>query len=186
MENVAVLPPSGSPESESRVRVLVADADPALRSLLAARAARAVVVLEAADGAEAIQLGLQHRPQIALLDVDMPLLGGIEAAITLGELQPWMRIALHAADPDVHCDAARAHRLPLFDRLELGRILDWLEVQAQSCTDVQRRLELPGRRSLECCACGYGICSATTPERCPMCQARGRWRPLRREVEPAL
>jgi CheY-like chemotaxis protein len=151
---------------EAVARLLVADDDGATRSLLASAAGQVVgelVVLEAADGAEAIQLGLQQRPAVALLDVNMPRLGGIEAAITLRRLQPRMRIALQTADPLTHRERAREHRLPLFGKLELDPLLAWLEAQ------------LPRKRSLVCAACGYGIVRATPPGRCPMCRAEHAW-----------
>ena len=181
MEDLAVLPHSSSREHQPGVRLLLADDDTPMRSLLASCArdmVEAIVVLEATDGAEAIQLGLQQRPQIALLDINMPRLGGIEVAITLRELQPPMRLALQTADPHSHRDRARAHRLPLFDKLELDRALSWLAVQANSicAADEPGPRPLPlQRRSLECSACGYGICCSRAPERCPMCQAEDGW-----------
>src|SRR5438046_2299149 len=81
---------------DTRVQLLLADDDALMRSLLASRARETVdvtTVLEAADGAEAVQLGLRERPQIALVDVNMPKLGGIEVALTLRELQPQMLVA---------------------------------------------------------------------------------------------
>ena len=38
------------------------------------------VVAEASDGRQAVALAEQHKPDIAVLDVAMPLLNGIEAA----------------------------------------------------------------------------------------------------------
>jgi DNA-binding NarL/FixJ family response regulator len=38
------------------------------------------VVAEAADGREAVQLAVRHRPQVALLDIRMPKLDGLAAA----------------------------------------------------------------------------------------------------------
>lgn len=131
-----------SPAALCPPQLLLADDDERLRSLLAARARHAVdalLVLEADDGAEAIQIGLQRAPQFALLDVNMPRLGGVEAAITLRELQPQMRIALHSADPLAHRERAREWQLPLFDKLELDRICGWLEVQAQSLVELPAR-----------------------------------------------
>jgi CheY-like chemotaxis protein len=178
LEDLAVLPHPRSREHEPRIRLLLADDDTRMRSLLAACArdtVEAIVVLEATDGAEAIQLGLRQRPQIALLDFDLPLLGGIEAAIALRELEPRMRVALQTADLRADRDDARAHRLPLFDKLELHRALSWLEVQAQSCTADRPKPRPPQRRSLECSSCGYGICCSRAPERCPMCHAQDGW-----------
>lgn len=115
------------------IRLLIADDDALMRSLLVASAhdtVEGVEVLEAADGAEAVQLGLQQRPQIALLDVHMPRLGGIEAAVTLRDLLPGLRIALQTSDPAAYRDRARAGRLQLFDKLELDATLAWLARQA--------------------------------------------------------
>lgn len=119
---------------DERVELLLADDDAAMRSLLASSARAAIdslAVHEAADGAEAIQIGLQRRPQIALLDVHMPRLGGVEVALVLRELVPGLRLALHAGDPAVHCHSARELCLPLFDKLESDRVLRWLEYQAR-------------------------------------------------------
>lgn len=119
------------------IEVLIADDDAAMRSLIAVRAQAAlasVAVLEAADGAEAIQLSLQRRPRIALLDVNMPRLGGIEVALVLRELLPGLRLALHTGDPAAHSDSARELCLPLFDKLEFDHVFRWLQRQARSCS----------------------------------------------------
>lgn len=135
MEQLAVLPDTIAYEAEPRVRLLVADDDPLARSLLAAcvrEIADGIVVLEAEDGAEAIQLGLQQRPEIALLDVNMPRLGGIEAAITLRELRPELSLALHTADPLPHRERVQALGLTLFGKLELDRTLAWLHAEVEA------------------------------------------------------
>jgi hypothetical protein len=100
----------------------------------------------------------------------MPRLGGIEAAVTLRQLKPSIRVALRTGDPRIHRDRAREHRLPLFGKLELGRTLAWLEAQVAWCTDSPQR-----KRSFVCGACGYGALRATAPGRCPMCHAEGAW-----------
>jgi len=167
MEALAVLHRMPVEEYEPRVRLLIADDDPAARSLLASSATDLVgeiVVLEADDGAEAIQLGLQESPEIALLDSDLPRLGGIEAAVTLRELKPRMRIALQTGDPQLHRDRAHEHRLPLFGKLELGSTLAWVQAQVA-----------PRKRSFICGACGYGAWRESPPSRCPMCQAEHAW-----------
>jgi CheY-like chemotaxis protein len=174
MESLAAL---RQPHADRRphVRLLLADDDAGLRSLMAARAyaiADALVVVEASDGAEAIQIGLQRQPQVALIDVDMPRLGGIAVAMTLRELRPQMRLALHTADPLAYGDRARECRLPLFDKLELDGVVDWLERQTQSFVEPSA---LRQRRSLECSACRYGIVRSVPPSRCPMCQREDTW-----------
>ena len=64
------------------IRVLLAD-DQALirtgfRTLLDAED-DIEVVAEATNGAEAVELAREHRPDIALIDVQMPVMDGIEA-----------------------------------------------------------------------------------------------------------
>jgi CheY-like chemotaxis protein len=162
-------------DEQPHVQMLVADDDARMRSLVAARACDvvdALVVLEAADGAEAIQIGLQRTPQLALIDVNMPRLGGIEVAMTLRELRPQMRLALHSADPSTHRERARECRLPLFDKLEIDRLFGWLELQAHCFVEPRARQQ---KRSLECSACSYGIACAFPPERCPMCRREDTW-----------
>jgi CheY-like chemotaxis protein len=165
-------------DREPPIRLLVADDDSLARSLLASCARESVGeigVLEAQDGAEAIKLGLQQRPQIALLDVNMPRLGGIEAALTLRELHPRMRLALHTADPLTHRERVREHRLPLFGKLELDRTLSWLHAQVEWFLQAEAEPETRRKRSLVCSGCGYGILRPTPPDRCPMCQAEDSW-----------
>jgi CheY-like chemotaxis protein len=158
--------------------LLLADDDAGVRSLVAARAretVEALAVLEAEDGREAMRIGLEQRPQIALLDVNMPGLGGVEVALELRELQPQMRLALQTADPLRHRDRARAYRLPLFDKLDLDRAVAWLEAQARWWTEAPLRPRRLQKLSLACSACGYGIARSTPPERCPLCQGEGTW-----------
>ena len=191
MEHVAEFPHAARYDSESGLRLLIADDDGPARSLLASAVRDVfgeVVVLEAADGSEAVQLGVQQRPAIALLDVNMPRLGGVEAAITLRELQPRMRLALQTPDPLTHREQAREHRLPLFDKLELDHTLAWLRIQTTRYRQARPDFELPAKRSLVCAGCGYGILRAASPERCPMCQAENAWidAPSQRSVALSL
>ncbi|GIF70064.1 DNA-binding response regulator [Asanoa ishikariensis] len=62
---------------------LILDAEPDL-----------TVVAEAADGAEAISLALEHRPDLAVLDIAMPRLTGLQAARELSRSMPDLRILI--------------------------------------------------------------------------------------------
>jgi CheY-like chemotaxis protein len=109
--------------------LLVADDDPAARAAVAAIAEdviEGVTVLEARDGAEAIQIGLQQRPALALIDVNMPRLGGIEAALVLRNLLPELTVALQSGDRFEHEERSRGHGLMLFDKLRLDDAVHWL------------------------------------------------------------
>jgi CheY-like chemotaxis protein len=161
-----------------RVAFLVAHDDARGGALVAAATRRRLgrlSILEAADGAEAVQLGLQRRPAAALLAVELPRLGGFEAALTLRGLLPHLHVALHTAQPAVHREEARAHGLPLFDELQIERAVAWLEARALAtarATDVTRPLQ---KLKFECSVCGYGVVQTTPPVRCVMCHSEDAW-----------
>ncbi|RDI35074.1 response regulator [Lentzea flaviverrucosa] len=71
------------------IRVLLADDEvlvrAGVRAILGADPELSVVA-EAADGREAIDLALKHRPDVVLVDVRMPRLDGLEAARELARL----------------------------------------------------------------------------------------------------
>lgn len=73
------------------IRVLVADDHPvfvrAIATLLAGEA-DIEIVATAATGAAAVELGLEHRPDVVLMDLHMPDLNGIEATRQLTEAAP--------------------------------------------------------------------------------------------------
>ncbi|MEV6420791.1 response regulator transcription factor [Streptomyces sp. NPDC051662] len=52
------------------------------------------VVAEAGDGAEAIEMARTHQPDLAILDIAMPRLTGLQAARELARLQPETRILM--------------------------------------------------------------------------------------------
>jgi len=68
-----------SAELAASQTVLVADDDPDLVTLVAHRLVKkGYQVITACDGEEALQQARQHVPQLALLDIMMPKLSGIE------------------------------------------------------------------------------------------------------------
>lgn len=161
-----------SSAGERPVAFLVADDDAGMRSLVGASARGTITgltVLEAEDGAEAIRLGLQQQPRLALLDVNMPRIDGLDVALVLRELLPQLRLALMSGDARSHRDRAQTHGLPLFDKSDLDGAIRWVSVQAMPRREQSRKL------SLVCEACGYGISRAMPPRRCPMCHGAGRW-----------
>jgi DNA-binding NarL/FixJ family response regulator len=52
------------------------------------------VIAEASDGAEAIEQAREHQPDLAILDIAMPRLTGLQAARELSRLQPGLRILI--------------------------------------------------------------------------------------------
>ncbi len=69
------------------MRVLIADDDPIIRLDLKQMLENLgyQVVAEAEDGQEAVDLATEHRPDICLLDVKMPVLDGIDAATAIAD-----------------------------------------------------------------------------------------------------
>jgi two-component system chemotaxis response regulator CheY len=88
--------------SEERpIRLLVADDDPAIRLVLAALFARQddmELVGEAEDAAQAIELAARRRPDVVVLDFDMPGGGGVAAATAIREASPETRVIALSAD----------------------------------------------------------------------------------------
>jgi DNA-binding NarL/FixJ family response regulator len=58
------------------------------------------VVAEASDGAEAVRLVEQHRPDVAVLDIRMPEMTGVEAARRIKGLFPAVRVLILTAYDD--------------------------------------------------------------------------------------
>ena len=80
----------------SRVRLIIVDDDPAIRGMLRSIAEDlgADVLAEAENGQGGIEQAELHRPEIVLLDVSMPIMGGFPAARYLREHIPELRIIL--------------------------------------------------------------------------------------------
>jgi response regulator NasT len=72
------------------IRILVAEDEALIRMDLVEmlREAGYEVVAEAVDGAQAIELAQLHKPDLAILDVKMPVLDGISAAEKIIDIAP--------------------------------------------------------------------------------------------------
>ena len=101
------------------MRILVAEDETItgldLRNLLEESA---TMRAEARDGQEAVELAREHEPDLAILDVKMPRLDGIEAARTILEERPILIVMLTAYGQDefVSCRRGRGVRLPSSSR----------------------------------------------------------------------
>ncbi len=85
------------------MRVLLADdhgiVRRGLRSLLETEPG-VIVVAEAADGQEALRMCAEHRPDLVVLDIGMPLLNGIEVAARLQKLDAPPRVIILSMHAD--------------------------------------------------------------------------------------
>lgn len=90
-----------------KIRVLIADDHVTVLEGLAAMIGRQpdmVVVAEAADGQEAIDLWITHRPEVTLLDVRMPKLDGVDVIEEIRKRDPSARtivLTTYATDTEI-------------------------------------------------------------------------------------
>jgi len=118
--------------SGAAIRILVADDHPMTRegiALILGNQPDMVVVAEAADGQEAVELYAMHRPDIALLDLQMPRLGGVGATEAILAAHPGGRVVLfttYDGDDDIYRGlraGAKAYLLKDSPRQEVCRAL---------------------------------------------------------------
>lgn len=181
------LPDAPTDAASTDACLLVADDDAGVRRMFATllRAAAGVMsVIEVNDGAAAVEVARERRLHIAVLDLNMPRLDGVDAAVRLRELQPSLRIALHSSDPELLRNRAGGLGLPLFDKIDFAGLLAWVERQAAEATAHTGNasiVPMAPKLDLSCSLCGYGIVSRLPPPpRCPMCGGDPAWaEPLR-------
>jgi diguanylate cyclase (GGDEF)-like protein len=88
-------------EPDAGIRILIADNDPVIRLTLSALIEREdglVLVGEAEDPDQAIDMAIRRRPDIVLLDVNMPGGGGLRAANDIREAIPAVKVVALSAD----------------------------------------------------------------------------------------
>jgi two-component system, NarL family, response regulator NreC len=86
-----------------KIRILLADDHQLMRSglrLLIEQQSDLSVVGEAADGREAVALAKSLRPDVAVMDITMPNLNGIEAAHQIKQSQPEIAVIVLSMHPD--------------------------------------------------------------------------------------
>ena len=98
--------------------MLIAEDDDALRSQLADYLTRqGVTCYAAADGTEAIEALERHKPAVALLDVMMPDITGLDVAAIIADLEPRPTLILMTGFDDA-AQAARQSHLEVFAVIE--------------------------------------------------------------------
>ncbi|MEU6304972.1 response regulator transcription factor [Streptomyces chartreusis] len=82
---------------ESSTRILLADDHRLVRRgvrLILESEPDLTVIAEAGDGSEAVRAARTHRPDLAVLDIAMPRMTGLQAARELSRVQPELRILI--------------------------------------------------------------------------------------------
>jgi DNA-binding NarL/FixJ family response regulator len=99
-----------APQRPPMIRVLIVDDHPVVRDGLAAlfgTVAGYAVAGEAADGAEAVALATERRPDVVLMDLAMPRMDGVEATRRLIAQRPGLPVlVLTMSDDDASVLAA--------------------------------------------------------------------------------
>lgn len=102
-------PPSmGTPDPGTKIRVLVVDDHPPMRMGLVALIKSQPgmdVIAEASDGEEAIEVYDDVRPDIVLMDLRMPGMGGVQAILAIRKKYPDARVIVlstYDLDEDIH------------------------------------------------------------------------------------
>jgi DNA-binding NarL/FixJ family response regulator len=87
---------------EPVIRAVLADGDPLARRTVrdALQADGIAVVAEAPTGSEAVELATFYRPDVVVLDVDVPGLDGIEATRIIHQRAPGVCVVLLAEPPE--------------------------------------------------------------------------------------
>jgi DNA-binding NarL/FixJ family response regulator len=105
-------PGASSPiHPDRRARLVVADDHARGRQALCAlldTCADLVVVGQAADGAQAIELVAHEQPDLVVLDLDMPILDGLQATIRIKKRWPGVRVLVLSVDTEAHGQALAA------------------------------------------------------------------------------
>ncbi len=97
--------PSGPAAPDAKKRVLVVEDQSAVCDLVSEMVQthpRCVSVGTASDGLSAIELALRLKPDILVLDVIMPGVGGIEILRRLGGSLPYMKVLIFSGKQEPH------------------------------------------------------------------------------------
>jgi len=137
-------------------RAVIADDEPLLRESLRAALAQAWpaldIVAEAANGADAVHAVREHRPDLAFLDIEMPVMSGLEAARELRGLAhvvfvtAYDRYAIEAFDRgvvDYVLKPASAERLADTAARLRGRLRETPASLENLIEDLSRRIAPP-------------------------------------------
>src|ERR1700710_996346 len=101
-------PSMDEPKPGTTIRILIVDDHPPMRMGLAALIKRQPgmdVIAEACDGEEAIEVYDDVLPDIVLMDLRMPGMGGVEAILAIRKKHPEARVIVlstYDLDEDIH------------------------------------------------------------------------------------
>ena len=125
----------------SRAQILLADDDRVIRVTLAKNLRQYDFdVLEASNGKEAVQIGCELKPDLAIMDFQMPDITGVEAAHQLRETAEVSCIFLSAySDDEFVAKAAEAGALGyLVKPIDVQHVLPTIESAMQRAAEIRQ------------------------------------------------
>jgi len=124
------------------IGVLIADDHPVVRmglEALVSDASSMCVVAEAASGEEAVELVLLHRPDVVLMDLRMPGIGGVEAIQQICSVWPDARIVVlttYDGDEDIYRALRAGARAYLLKDAPRATLLETIEAVHHGQTSI--------------------------------------------------
>jgi len=95
-------PESRAEQARPRLKIIIADDDPLARRVVrdALQAAGVIVIAEASNGREAVELARHYRPDVVLMDIIMPGIDGLQATRLLAQQVPETAVLVLTASGD--------------------------------------------------------------------------------------
>ena len=114
------------------IRTLIADDDPGMRLVMKKfieRSGGFELVGEAVNGEELIRLHGETRPDVVILDVEMPVMTGVEAAKIIQDVNPKTILVFATAHEDYRKDAFEVYAFDyLIKPFKMDRVMTTLEM----------------------------------------------------------
>lgn len=114
------------------IRTLIADDDPGMRLVMRKfieRAGGFDLIGEAVNGEELVRLHADARPDVVILDVEMPVMTGVEAAKIMQDVNPKTILVFATAHEDYRKDAFEVYAFDyLIKPFKMERVMTTLEM----------------------------------------------------------
>jgi len=113
------------------IRILIADDNASVRGAMreVLEGAERWEVIEAENGKEAVEKAQEHRPQLVILDLAMPVMDGLTASREIAKILPGTPILLHTlySTPEVELEAAKSGVLRIVPKAKASALVSAVE-----------------------------------------------------------